>query len=89
VLDEATSALDEKSQDKMMEMVIKELPRATIVSVAHRVELEAFHSRKIVLERRKGGAKLVSDVDLIPRKGKRHLLGRFLRHRQTPAKKAA
>jgi len=55
VLDEATSALDEKSQDKMMEIVIRELPKATIVSVAHRVELEAFHSRKIVLERRKGG----------------------------------
>jgi vitamin B12/bleomycin/antimicrobial peptide transport system ATP-binding/permease protein len=88
VLDEATSALDEKSQDKMMEMVIKELPKATIVSVAHRVELEAFHSRKIVLERRKGGAKLVSDVNLIPRKGKRRLLGRFLRYRKA-TKKAA
>ena len=71
VLDEATSALDEKSQDKMMEIVIRELPKATIVSVAHRVELEAFHSRKIVLERRKGGAKLVSDIALIPRKGGR------------------
>jgi vitamin B12/bleomycin/antimicrobial peptide transport system ATP-binding/permease protein len=88
VLDEATSALDEKSQDKMMEIVIKELPKATIVSVAHRVELEAFHSRKIVLERRKGGAKLVSDVNLIPRKGGQRLLGRFLRHRKA-AKKAA
>jgi putative ATP-binding cassette transporter len=87
VLDEATSALDEKSQDRMMKMVTEELPKATIVSVAHRVELEAFHSRKIVLERRKGGAKLVSDVDLIPRKGKRKLLGRFLRGRS--AKKAA
>src|SRR5712671_6158791 len=89
VLDEATSALDEKSQDKMMELVTKTLPKATIVSVAHRIELEAFHSRKIVLERRKGGAKLVSDVDLIPRKGKRHLLGRFLRHRKPAANKAA
>lgn len=88
VLDEATSALDEKSQDKMMEMVIRELPKATIVSVAHRVELEAFHSRKIVLERRKGGAKLVSDINLIPRKDRRRLLGRFLRPRK-PAKKAA
>src|ERR1700722_19067660 len=86
VLDEATSALDEKSQDKMMDMVTKELPKATIVSVAHRVELAAFHSRKIVLERRKGGAKLVSDIDLIPRKGKRRLLGRFLRHRKPVAK---
>ena len=82
VLDEATSALDEKSQDKMMQIVTSELPKATIVSVAHRVELEAFHSRKIVLERRKGGAKLVSDIDLIPRKGKRRLLGRFLRQRK-------
>ena len=88
VLDEATSALDEKSQDKMMELMFKELPNATVVSVAHRAELEAFHSRKIVLERRKGGAKLVSDVDLIPRKGRRRLLGRFLRGRK-PAKKAA
>lgn len=89
VLDEATSALDEKSQDRMMKMVTDELPKATIVSVAHRVELEAFHSRKIVLERRKGGAKLVSDIDLIPRKGKRKLLGRFLRQRKPAAKKAA
>ncbi|AWM04360.1 ABC transporter ATP-binding protein/permease [Bradyrhizobium amphicarpaeae] len=85
VLDEATSALDEKSQDKMMKMVTDELPKATIVSVAHRVELEAFHSRKIVLERRKGGAKLVSDIELIPRKGKRKLLGRFLRQRKKAA----
>ncbi|MGY3449206.1 putative ATP-binding cassette transporter [Bradyrhizobium sp. USDA 4353] len=82
VLDEATSALDEKSQDKMMQMATSELPKATIVSVAHRAELEAFHSRKIVLERRKGGAKLVSDIDLIPRKGKRRLIGRFLRQRK-------
>jgi putative ATP-binding cassette transporter len=89
VLDEATSALDEKSQDRMMEMVTQELPNATIVSVAHRVELEAFHSRKIVLERRKGGAKLVSDIDLIPRKGKRRLLGSFMRRRKAASKPAA
>src|ERR1700760_2865227 len=86
VLDEATSALDDKSQDKMMKMVMKELPKATIVSVAHRAELEAFHSRKITLERRKGGARLVSDIDLIPRKGKRPLLGRFLRRRKPTQK---
>src|ERR1700738_2575177 len=89
VLDEAPSALDAKSQDQMMELMTRELPKATVVSVAHRPELEAFHSRKIVLERRKGGAKLVSDVDLIPRKGKRRLLGRFLRHRRATSKKAA
>jgi putative ATP-binding cassette transporter len=79
VLDEATSALDAKSQDKMMELLIKELPKATLVSVAHRAELEAFHSRKIVLERRKRGAKLVRDIDLVPRKGG---VGRWLRRRK-------
>ena len=80
VLDEATSALDEKSQDKMMHMVIDELPDVTIISVAHRAELEAFHSRKITLERRKGGAKLVSDIDLIPRRRKPNLLVRVLKN---------
>jgi putative ATP-binding cassette transporter len=89
VLDEATSALDEKSQDRMMEMLTKELPKATIVSVAHRAELEAFHSRKIVLERRKGGAKLVTDINLVPRKGSSRLIGRLLRRRKSPARKAA
>ncbi|AEH85224.1 ABC transporter ATP-binding protein/permease [Mesorhizobium opportunistum] len=78
VLDEATSALDEKSQDTMMMTVIRELPDVTIISVAHRAELEAFHSRKITLERREGGAKLVSDIDLVPRKRKRSLLKRAL-----------
>ncbi|KAA0694541.1 ABC transporter ATP-binding protein/permease [Neorhizobium sp. P12A] len=78
VLDEATSALDEKSQDKMMEMVIRELPDVTIISVAHRAELEAFHSRKITLERREGGAKLVSDVDLVPKKKKQNVFSRLL-----------
>ena len=52
-------------------MMIEELPGATIVSVAHRAELEAFHSRKITLERHKGGAKLVSDIDLGKRKRNR------------------
>ncbi|MBB5575801.1 ABC transporter ATP-binding protein/permease [Rhizobium paranaense] len=83
VLDEATSALDEKSQDKMMEMVIQELPKVTIISVAHRAELEAFHSRKITLERREGGAKLVSDIDLVQGHRKRNLLLRFVDNRRS------
>lgn len=86
VLDEATSALDPPSQDKMMKLLSDELKERTILSVAHRPELEAFHSRKIVLERRKGGARLVSDIDLVPRKGRRRFLGRILKKR--PAKAA-
>lgn len=90
VLDESTSALDEPSQEKMMQLVNDELKDATVLSVAHRPELEAFHSRKITLERRKGGAKLVSDIELIPQKSRRKLLGRWLRHRKpAPSPKAA
>jgi vitamin B12/bleomycin/antimicrobial peptide transport system ATP-binding/permease protein len=39
VLDEATSALDPSSQDRMMELLAKELPETTIISVGHREEL--------------------------------------------------
>jgi vitamin B12/bleomycin/antimicrobial peptide transport system ATP-binding/permease protein len=84
VLDEATSALDDRSQDKLMELLNEELKDATVVSVAHRAELEAFHSRKITLERRKGGARFVSDIDLIPLDSRRRLMGRWLRKRKTP-----
>lgn len=80
VLDEATSALDEKTQDKIMEMMIDELPDATIISVGHRAELEAFHSRKITLEKRDGGARLVSDIDLAPYRGKRNVLTRLVKY---------
>jgi vitamin B12/bleomycin/antimicrobial peptide transport system ATP-binding/permease protein len=64
VLDEATAALDPKSQVKLMELLV-EREGMTLLSVGHRPELEAFHTRKIELERRSGGAKLVRDVELI------------------------
>jgi putative ATP-binding cassette transporter len=93
VLDESTSALDPPGQDAIMELLNKELKDVTIISVAHRPELEAFHSRKIVLERRKGGARLVSDVDLIKRPSRKRLIHRWLRRgrkqRRGPPKKAA
>ncbi|MGE7368774.1 ABC transporter ATP-binding protein/permease [Neorhizobium sp. NPDC001467] len=78
VMDEATSALDEKSQDKIMQMLTEELPDVTIVSVGHRAELEAFHSRKITLEKHEGGARLVSDVDLMRHARRRNVLSRLL-----------
>jgi vitamin B12/bleomycin/antimicrobial peptide transport system ATP-binding/permease protein len=51
-----------------MELLTKELDATTIVSVGHRPELEAFHNRKITLERRRGGAKFVTEIRL--RRGK-------------------
>ncbi len=54
VLDEATAALDPESQDKLMELLSKQPDETALVSVGHRPELEAFHNRKVVLERQEG-----------------------------------
>jgi putative ATP-binding cassette transporter len=62
VMDEATSALDPASQQRMMALVTARLPKAAIVSVAHRPELEAFHNRKLVFEHKPGGSRLISQA---------------------------
>jgi vitamin B12/bleomycin/antimicrobial peptide transport system ATP-binding/permease protein len=67
VLDEATAALDSRSQDRMMRLLAREFTGATVVSIGHRAELAAFHQRKIVLERRRTGAKLVDEAGSPPR----------------------
>jgi putative ATP-binding cassette transporter len=71
IMDEATSALDPPSQEHLMKLIQKRLPKMTIISVGHRPELEAFHERKLVLEARQEGAKLVRDVDLGPKRSRR------------------
>jgi putative ATP-binding cassette transporter len=75
VMDEATAALDPLSQGGLMQLLLERLPRATIVSVAHRVELEAYHTRKLLLEYRPDGARLVGDDPLQRAFGR---LARFL-----------
>jgi putative ATP-binding cassette transporter len=77
VLDEATAALDPGSQNQLMEL-LADRPEITLLSVGHRPELEPFHTRKITLERRPGGAKLVRDVDL-PSESLRQSVWRWLR----------
>jgi vitamin B12/bleomycin/antimicrobial peptide transport system ATP-binding/permease protein len=67
VLDEATAALDSRSQDRMMRLLSREFTDATVVSIGHRAELAAFHQRKMVLERRRTGAKLVDEAGGLPR----------------------
>jgi putative ATP-binding cassette transporter len=67
VMDEATSALDPETQERLMQRITERLPDAAMISVGHRPELEAFHNRRLVLARRKDGARLVSDEPLSPR----------------------
>jgi putative ATP-binding cassette transporter len=73
VMDEATSALDTETQARLLTRLGERLPRAALVSVGHRPELEAFHDRRLVLARRSGGARLVRDEAL-----ERNAIGRFL-----------
>ena len=64
VMDEATAALDPLAQEQLMQLVMERLPDATVISVGHRPELEAFHTRKLVLGHRPDGARLVHDAPL-------------------------
>ena len=75
VMDEATAALDPASQGELMQLVLERLRHATIVSVAHRVELEAYHTRKLMLEYQPEGARLVGEDPLQRALGR---LARFL-----------
>ena len=64
VMDEATAALDPLSQEQLLRLLLERLADATVISVGHRPELEAFHTRKLVLEYRADGARLVSDESI-------------------------
>ncbi len=60
IKDEATSALDEESQVSMLRLFNEDLADATAISVGHRVGMEDFHDKKLVLERRAAGAHITS-----------------------------
>lgn len=60
-LDEATSALHVQGQADLMAVITRELPQATIISVGHRPELEAYHDRKLTIVRRIDGAVISAD----------------------------
>lgn len=49
-LDEATSALDETAEQQMYALVKSHLPKASVISIAHRPAVQAFHTRQLVLD---------------------------------------
>ncbi|HEY6368366.1 MAG TPA: ABC transporter ATP-binding protein/permease [Candidatus Binatia bacterium] len=88
VMDEATAALDSLSQEQLMRLVLERLTEATIVSVGHRAELEAFHTRKLVLEYHPEGARLVGDESLLRTFGRSARILSRLRSREKSPKAA-
>ncbi len=57
-MDEATSALDDANQESMLRILDEDLKDATVLSIAHRSGLEAFHTRSIRLVKTPSGSKL-------------------------------
>lgn len=85
IMDEATSALDTASQDSIMELFRNELANVTVVSVAHRPELEEYHSRKLSLRRTPSGTDLQATAEEDERsRTLARLLRRGLRPRPSP-----
>ena len=50
-LDEATASLDPESETRLYALLKERLPATTVVSIAHRPEVAAFHDRHLVLDR--------------------------------------
>jgi len=59
-MDEATSALDDDLQNSLMGLFKDELAGTTVVSIAHREGMDAYHDRTLTLVTAVGGARLVT-----------------------------
>lgn len=57
-LDEATSALDEDLEQRLYGLLRERLPQTTLVSIAHRPTVAAFHGRRLRLTPGAGGAQV-------------------------------
>jgi putative ATP-binding cassette transporter len=53
-LDEATASLDAESENELYRMLKQRLPQTTLVSIAHRASVAAFHERRLVFQREEG-----------------------------------
>jgi putative ATP-binding cassette transporter len=60
-LDEATSAVDPEMEARLYKLLIERLPNATLVSIAHRANLAAFHRRRLRFTRTEKGTELESE----------------------------
>ncbi len=53
-LDEATASLDPESEAHLYRTLKERLPGTTIISIAHRPSVAAFHDKRLVLQREEG-----------------------------------
>jgi len=65
-LDEATAALDENSQRHIMGLFDAELKNTTVLSIAHRPDLAAYHTRTLQLVHGRDGTRLRFKPYVVP-----------------------
>ena len=61
-LDEATASLDPETEAELYKLLLKRLPETTLVSIAHRASLAAFHRRRLHFTPAAGGMKVASEA---------------------------
>jgi putative ATP-binding cassette transporter len=55
-LDEATASLDPDAEEDLYRVLKLRLPNTTLVSIAHRPSVAAFHDKRLVFTRTEGSA---------------------------------
>jgi len=65
-LDEATASLDPEAETALYRVLRERLPNATLVSIAHRASVAAFHERRLVLRREEGKPGELVPGDILP-----------------------
>jgi vitamin B12/bleomycin/antimicrobial peptide transport system ATP-binding/permease protein len=62
VMDDATSALDDEGQTSVLRLLREDLAYATVIAVSHHAALENFFDRKLMLERRPAGSRVLNQT---------------------------
>ncbi len=68
-LDEATASLDPEAEAQLYQTLKARLPHTTLISIAHRPSVAAFHERRLVLQREGDKPGTVVPGDLAPANG--------------------
>ena len=61
-LDEATASLDPESEAMLYALLKRELPGTTIVSIAHRPSVAAWHDRHLTVSQNEAGKGIIAEV---------------------------
>jgi len=68
-MDEATASLDPDAEEALYRVLKQRLPNATLVSIAHRTSVAAFHDTRLVFKREGAGAGSLTPVAAVPAVG--------------------